>query len=71
MRFKDITGREVNSDKEEVKCPYCGENITKEEIENGEQYHKVWHIRCVEPDREGLNDEQIIKISEWKRKKFK
>jgi hypothetical protein len=74
MKFRNIEGKEVNTDTKEVICPYCKKVITKEEINDGqvflnvlknprtgEQFHELWHLKCADP-----HEGKIVELSKWK-----
>ncbi|RKD22437.1 hypothetical protein SAMN02745883_00711 [Caminicella sporogenes DSM 14501] len=65
MKYKTITGKIIDTDKQDVYCPLCGELISKEDINNGSIYKngidnpetsecwcELWHIECAEIEEE-------------------
>jgi hypothetical protein len=65
MIYKNITGREINTEIQTIICPHCDKEISKEDInydnvyhngidnpESGENWDELWHIDCAEEESE-------------------
>ncbi|APH20916.1 hypothetical protein [Clostridium botulinum] len=69
MKYKNMVGKLIDTDKEVVECPWCHESISKEDIDKGNVYHdgadnseigekwcELMHKNCAEEASEWRED---------------
>lgn len=71
MKYKNLEGKSIDTDKQEVICPWCNKIISKELIDENEVYHdgtdnpitgecwrELFHVKCAE------------EAAQWRRDKY-
>ncbi len=71
MKYKNFEGKSIDTDKDEIKCSWCNEVISKESINNGDIYHDgVNNPENGENWCELMHKDCAEEASEWRRDKY-
>ncbi|MBN1043767.1 type II restriction endonuclease subunit M [Clostridium botulinum] len=71
MKYKNFTGKLIDTDKDEVECSWCNEVISKKTINNGDIYHDgVSNPKTGENWCELMHKNCSEEAIEWRRNKY-
>ncbi|RHW64787.1 type II restriction endonuclease subunit M [Clostridium botulinum] len=71
MKYKNLSGKLIDTDKDKVECPWCHKVISKKDIDNDEVYHDgVCNSENDEEWCELMHEDCAEEASEWRRNKY-
>ncbi len=71
MKYKNLAGKLIDTDKEKIECPWCHKTISKEDINNNQVYHDgISDPEDGEDWCELMHKDCAEEAEEWRRDKY-